>query len=69
MKIYVVTTAKPLGVEAYEKCFSSFKSAEKYIRSIFPNARKDKPFGNQTSFLCKNSFGECLMFIHEEELQ
>ena len=68
MKVFVVTSAKLMQPEVYEKCFGSFKSAEKYIRSMFPNASKDTPFGNKTSFLCKDKLGESLMFIHEEEI-
>lgn len=66
MKVYVVTMAKPLQPEVYETVKPSFKEAEKYIRSKFPNARKDEPFGNQTSFYCKASGKDYLMFIHEE---
>jgi hypothetical protein len=66
MKVYVVTSAKPMEVEVYETVKPSFKEAEKYIRASFPNARKDEPFGNVTSFLCKERGRDLLMFIHEE---
>ena len=69
MKVYVVTSAMPMEAEVYETVKPSAKEAEKYIRKSFPNARKDTPFGNITSFLCKNSNGkELLMFIHEETI-
>ena len=66
MKVYVVTSAKPMGLEVYETVKPSAKEAEKYIRASFPNARKDVPFGNVTGFLCKKNGIELLMFIHEE---
>ena len=68
MKVYVVTSAKPMELEVYETVKSSAKEAEKYIRSSFPNARKDIQFGNVTSFLCKKNGIDLLMFIHEETL-
>ncbi len=68
MKVYVVTSAKPLEAEIYETVKTSFKEAEKYIRKSFPNAKKDDPFGNITSFLCKRNGRDLLMFIHEETL-
>ena len=68
MKVYVVTRAMPMEEEVYETVKSSAKAAEKYIRSLFPNARKDIPFGNVTSFLCKKNGRDLLMFIHEETL-
>lgn len=67
-KVYVVTSAKPMEAEAYEAVKGSFKEAEKYIRKSFPNARKDEPFGNVTSFLCKEHGRDLLMFIHEETI-
>ena len=66
MKVYVVTSAKPMELEVYETVKSSAKEAEKYIRASFPNAKKDVPFGNVTGFLCKKNGIELLMFIHEE---
>lgn len=66
MKVYVVTSAKPLELEVYETVKASYKDAEKYIRASFPNARKDEPFGNITSFLCRKNGKELIMFIHEE---
>lgn len=68
MKVYVVTSAKPMEAEVYETVKPSAKEAEKYIRKSFPNARKDEPFGNITSFLCKSNGRDMLMFIHEETL-
>lgn len=68
MKVYVVTSAKPMEAEVYETVKSSAKEAEKYIRKSFPNARKDEPFGNVTTFLCKKNGRDLLMFIHEETL-
>ena len=68
-KAFVVTSAQIMGPEVYEGLFGSYKSAEKYIRKLFPNARKDEPVGNKTSFLCRNKFGESLMFIVEDEIQ
>ena len=67
-KVYVVTSAKPMEAEWYETVKGSFKEAEKYIRKSFPNARKDEPFGNITSFVCKDQKRELLMFIHEETI-
>ena len=66
MKVYVVTSAEFMGHEVYETVKASAKEAEKYIRSKFPSARKDAPFGNVTSFLCKERGHSLLMFIHEE---
>ena len=66
MKVYVVTVAKPMDYEVYKTVKASAKDAEKYIRSMFPNARKDTPHGNVTSFLCKVYGRDLLMFIHEE---
>ena len=68
MKVYVVTSAKPMGLEVYETVKASAKEAEKYIRKSFPNAKKDDPFGNVTSFLCKEHGQELLMFIREETI-
>lgn len=68
MRVYVVTSAKPMDYEVYETVKASLKDAEKYIRSKFPNARKDEPFGNVTSFLCKEHGRDLLMFIHEETI-
>jgi len=66
MKVYIVTNAKPMEAEIYETVKPSAKEAEKYIRSKYPNARKDEPFGNKTSFLCKRGGKTILMFIIEE---
>jgi hypothetical protein len=68
MKVYVVTSAKPMEMEIYETVKTSFKEAEKYIRKSFPNARKDAPVGNITSFLCKRNGHDLIMFVHEETL-
>lgn len=69
MKVYVVTSAKPLCEEQYKTVKDSFKNAEKVIRSEFPNAKKDDTFGGVTSFTCKDKSGNLsLMFIHEETL-
>ena len=68
MKVFVVTSAKPLELEVYETVKGSFKEAEKYIRKSFPNARKDALFGNVTSFLCKRNGSDLLMFIREETI-
>lgn len=67
-KVYVVTSAKPMEAEWYETVKGSFKEAEKYIRKSFPNARKDEPFGNVTSFFCKERGRDLLMFIREETI-
>jgi len=68
MKVFVVTKAKPMEAEIYETVKSSAKEAEKYIRQKFPNARKDDPFGNVTSFFCKEKDVISLMFIREENV-
>ena len=68
MKVYVVTSAKPMEAEVYETVKASAKEAEQYIRKSFPNARRDEPFGNITSFLCKVHGRDLLMFIHEETI-
>ena len=68
MKVYVITSANPMESEIYETVKGSFKDAEKYIRKNFPNARKDEPFRNITSFLCKRNGNDLLMFIHEETI-
>ena len=67
-KVYVITSAKPMEAEVYETVAASFKEAEKFIRKRFPNARKDAPFGNVTSFLCKEHERTLLMFIREETI-
>jgi len=68
MKVYVVTSAKPMGLEVYETVKPSATDAERYIRATFPNARKETPVGNVTGFLCKKNGIELLMFIREETL-
>lgn len=68
MKVYVVTSAKPMEAEIYETVKSSAKEAEQYIRKSFPNARKHEPIVNVTAFLCKKNGRDLLMFIHEETL-
>ena len=67
-KVFVVTKANPLEPEIYVTVKATAKEAEKYIRGIFPNARKDQPFGGKTSFLCRKDGADSLMFIREEEL-
>lgn len=71
MKVYVITSAKPMEPEVYEGVAKSFKEAERFIKSCFPNARRDDQQVNRayTSYSCKDRFGNwSIMFIHEEEL-
>ena len=69
MKVYVVTIAKPLEPEMYETVKGSAKAAEKYIRSRFPNTRKEESFGGRTSYFCKDKAGAYIMFIREEVVE
>lgn len=68
MKVFVVTEAEPLRAERYIGVYASEKSAEKFIRGMYPNARKDD-MGAYSAFLCKKAGHEFLMFIHREELK
>lgn len=70
VKVYVVTTAEPMKEEVYnpDSVFSSYKSAEKSIRTKYPNARKESLPG-LTSFVCIDNGHKFLQFIHEEEVK
>ena len=54
--------------EKYVTVKASMKEAEKFIRNIFPNARKDRVNKNLVGFSCKKGERVSLMFIYEEEI-
>ena len=56
MKVYVITRARPLSSEEYVGVESSYKAAEKRIRTNFPNAKKDTADQKHISFLCKGCY-------------
>ena len=68
MKVFVVTEAELMGAEKYVSVFASEKSAEKFIRGRYPNARKEDGIA-YASFLCRRPGREFFMFIHREDAQ
>jgi len=68
MKVYVVTRAKPMGVETYVSVKAKRKEAEKVIRAEYPNARSDDHNPAYISYECHKGDKLELMFIREEEI-
>lgn len=64
MKVYVLTKAKPLGVEEYVGVAATHKKAEKRLRELFPYMRKD----GDTKVFISDRDNKYLLFIHEEEI-
>jgi hypothetical protein len=71
-KVYVVTTSEPMEKEVYVTVKATKKEAEKVIRSIYPNARKDDSglcSAEFQSYACKNRDGSWrFMYIREVEI-
>lgn len=63
MKVYVMTKAKPFGVEQYMGVKGTTKAAERALREAFPSMRKD---GENTYISDKDN--TWLLFVHEEEV-
>lgn len=68
MIIYVVTEAKPLGVERYMFVKASKKEAEKALRNISPHMRSFRGNIKNTSIYSADASNSMLYFIHEEDI-
>ena len=68
MKVYVVTEAKPLGVERYMFVKASKKEAEKALRDIAPYMRSFSGSRKNTSVYSADYSNSLLFFIHEEDI-
>lgn len=68
MKVYVVTKAKPLGVERYMFVKASKKEAEKALRDIAPYMRSFPGNIKNTSVYSADSSNSMFYFIHEEDI-
>jgi hypothetical protein len=68
MIVYVVTEAKPLGVERYMFVKASKKEAEKALRNISPYMRSLSENRKNTSAYSADSSNRMFYFIHEEDI-
>lgn len=68
MIVYVVTEAKPLGVERYMFVKASKKEAEKTLRNISPYMRAFSGSRKNTSVYSSDSSNSMFYFIHEEDI-
>lgn len=68
MKVYVMTEAKPFGVERYVGIKQSKNEAEKCFRMIYPFMRSSDAKTGTWSYLSDASREPLLLFIHEEKI-
>ena len=68
MKIYVVTEAKPFGVERYMFVKKTKKEAEKTLRNISKFMRETDSTRTGVSAYISDASCKLFYFIHEEEI-
>ena len=65
-KVYVVTSAEPMGPERYVTVKATKKEAEKVIRADYPNARRDSMGPDLDSYACKVREGHWIIMCVRE---
>lgn len=68
MKVYVMTEAKPFGVERYVDVKKSLKEAENAFREVAPCMRKADNTRKNVKTYFSDASGNMLFFIHEKEI-